>query len=293
MDYLESALFYPSFSNEDKVRLYSVFGGIPYYNRLINAKKSVKDNIIELIASPGARLETEIGLHLKSELAKLSNANIVFETLAKGFYRYKDILDQSHISSGPTLIDVLERLMRMEIVAKAAPINDEQNRKKTGYYICDNLSLFYYKYIFRYLSQLNIMHPDVFYKKYVEEDFESAHVPRIFEDVCKQYLIKLNKRGETNEPFERIGTYYYDDPINKTNGEFDIVTQDSKGYIFYEAKFKNKPLTRRELEQEIAQVKTTKMPCYHYGFFSKSGFTDDAKQLKGITLIELTDLFNL
>ena len=87
MDYLESALFYPSFSNEDKVRLYSVFGGIPYYNRLINAKKSVKDNIIELIASPGARLETEIGLHLKSELAKLSNANIVFETLAKGFYR--------------------------------------------------------------------------------------------------------------------------------------------------------------------------------------------------------------
>lgn len=39
MDYYESALFYDTFSNEDKVRLYSVFGGIPYYNRLVDKKK--------------------------------------------------------------------------------------------------------------------------------------------------------------------------------------------------------------------------------------------------------------
>ena len=45
------------FSEEDKVRLFSVFGGIPYYNRLIDAQKSVRENIIELIASSGARLE--------------------------------------------------------------------------------------------------------------------------------------------------------------------------------------------------------------------------------------------
>ena len=44
MDYYESALFYQDFSDEDKVRLYSVFGGIPYYNRLIDEKKSVKEN---------------------------------------------------------------------------------------------------------------------------------------------------------------------------------------------------------------------------------------------------------
>ena len=37
MDYYESSLFYPSYSNEDKIRLYSVFGGIPYYNRLIDS----------------------------------------------------------------------------------------------------------------------------------------------------------------------------------------------------------------------------------------------------------------
>lgn len=290
MNYRESALFYSSFSDADKVRLYSVFGGIPYYNRLIDSERSVKENIINLIASPSARLETEISMYLKSELAKISNANEVFETLAKGFSRYSDIFAQSHISSGPTLIDVLERLMKMEVVSKTAPINDENNKKKAGYYISDNLSLFYYKYVFRYMSQLQVMQPEIFYERYIAQDFESDHVPHIFEDICRQYLIEQNQKGLLAEPFEKIGRYYYDDPVTKTNGEFDIVTQDAKGYVFYEAKFRKQPVTQKMLEKEIAQVQRTRMPCYKYGFFSRSGFEDI--KLENVELIGLGELYN-
>ena len=177
MDYYESAMFYSGFSEEDKVRLYSVFGGIPYYNRLIDAKKSVRENIIELIASSGARLENEVSMYLNSEISKITNANEVFEALAKGFSRYKDILDQSNVSSGPALVDILDKLMRMDVVAKEAPINDENNRKKSGYFISDNLSLFYYKYIFRNMSRMNIMDPDIFYDRYIADDFETKYIP--------------------------------------------------------------------------------------------------------------------
>lgn len=164
MDYYESAYFYPNFSVEDKVRIYSVFGGIPYYNRLIDDSKSVKDNIIELIASSGARLENEVSMYLNAEISKITNANEVFEALSRGYTRYSDILSQSHVSSGPTLVDVLDKLMRMEVVVKTAPINDGNNKKKAGYYISDNLSLFYYRYIFKYSSQMKIMDSEVFYK---------------------------------------------------------------------------------------------------------------------------------
>ena len=168
MDYYESSFFYPNYSAEDKVRIYSVFGGIPYYNRLIDDSKSVKENILSLIASPGARLENEVSMYLNAELSKIVNANEVFEALARGFSKYSDILSQSHVSSGPTLVDVLDKLISMEVVVKTAPINDSANKKKIGYYICDNLSLFYYRYIFRYSSQMNIMDSEVFYKKYIE-----------------------------------------------------------------------------------------------------------------------------
>ena len=273
MDYYESALFYPDFSPEDKVRLYSVFGGIPYYNRLIDGKSSVRENIQSLISAPDARLENEVSMYLKSEISKITNANEVFEALARGFSRYSDLLSQSHVTSGPTLVDVLEKLIRMEIVEKQAPINDAENRRKAGYYITDPLCLFYYRYIFRFLSQRSVLDEDVFFDRYIQKDFEEKYVPRMFERICKQYLIRQNRVGNINPPFDLIGKYYYDDPKTKTNGEFDIVTQDPNGFAFYEAKFRKEPISEGMIREEMKQVQNSGLTCYKFGFFSRSGFS--------------------
>lgn len=272
MDYYESALFYPEFSLEDKVRLYSVFGGIPYYNRLIDPSMTVRENIRELIASPGARLENEVSMYLRSEVSRFVNTNEVFETMAKGFHRFSDIFSQSHVSSSQTLVDVLEKLIRMGLVKKDAPINDEKNRRKSAYTICDPLSLFWYRYCFHYASQLRIMEPDTFYDLNIRDDFETWYAPRAFEEICRQYLIRQNRAGKLETPFTKIGRYWYDDPKHRRNGEFGLVTLDADGYICYEAKFRNGPVTAAMMEQEIQQVKDTGLACYRYGFFSRSGF---------------------
>ena len=289
MDYYDSSKFYQDFSDEDKVRLFSVFGGVPYYNKLIDSHKTVKENIIELIASPDARLEMEVLMYLKSEISKLANVNEVIEAMAMGYSKYSDIYEKSNVSSIPTLVDVLEKLIKMEVIKKEAPINDINNKKKSGYFISDNLSYFYYKYIFHYLSQMSVMDPDIFYDRYIKDDFETQYVPKMFESICKQYLIRCNKEGRITEPFEMIGKYYYDDPIHKKNGEFDIVTKDRLGYIFYECKYKNKVITNQIVQEEIQQVKDTGLLCYRYGFFSKHGFDDDIDA--DIVKIELRKLF--
>ena len=290
MDYYESALFYPEFSPEDKVRIYSVFGGIPYYNRLIDDKKSVRDNMIDLIASSGARLENEVSMYLSAEISKIINANEVFEALARGYSRYSDILSQSHVSSGPTLIDVLDKLIKMEVVVKTAPINDPNNKRKAGYQIADNLSLFYYRYIFKYLSQMKIMDSSVFFSKYIEKDFEENYVPHQFEEICKQYLIRENKAGNINPVFEKIGKYYYDNPKEHTNGEFDIVTEDELGFAFYEVKFRKAPVTKSMVENEIAQVDATGLKCYKYVFFSRSGYEE--MDFDNVVKIDIKALFD-
>lgn len=290
MDYYESALFYPEFSPEDKVRIYSVFGGIPYYNRLIDDKKSVRDNMIDLIASSGARLENEVSMYLSAEISKIINANEVFEALARGYSRYSDILSQSHVSSGPTLIDVLDKLIKMEVVVKTAPINDPNNKRKVGYQIADNLSLFYYRYIFKYLSQMKIMDSSVFFSKYIEKDFEENYVPHQFEEICKQYLIRENKAGNINPVFEKIGKYYYDNPKEHTNGEFDIVTEDELGFAFYEVKFRKAPVSKSMVEDEIAQVDATGLKCYKYVFFSRSGYEE--MKFDNVVKIDIKALFD-
>ena len=40
------------------------------------------------------------------------------KTLAKGYSKFSDLLSQSHVSSSPTFVDVLEKLIQMEVVKK-------------------------------------------------------------------------------------------------------------------------------------------------------------------------------
>ncbi len=289
MDYYESAQFYPERSCEDKVRLFSVFDGIPYYNRLIDKNASVRENLIHLILEPDARLEDEVPSYLQSEISKIGNAHEVFSALADGHARYRDILSQSHVSSGATLVNVLTRLIGMQLVQRRSPINDPNNKKRTSYVICDGLSKFYYRYVFRYLSQRSVLDPEVYYDRYVNDDFETQFVPRAFEEVCRQYLVRQNRMGNSEPPFDLIGTYSYDDPVTRTNGEFDVVTKDPLGYSFYEAKFRTAPITQRMIEDEIEQVQRTGLTCHRYGFFSRSGF--EAQADERTALIGLEELY--
>lgn len=289
MDYYESAQFYPERSCEDKVRLFSVFGGIPYYNRLIDKNASVRENLIHLILEPDARLEDEVPSYLLSEISKIGNAHEIFSALADGHARYRDILSQSHVSSGATLVNVLNRLIGMQLVQRRSPINDPNNKKRTSYVICDGLSKFYYRYVFRYLSQRSVLDPEVYYDRYVNDDFETQFVPRAFEEVCRQYLVRQNRMGNSEPPFDLIGTYSYDDPVTRMNGEFDVVTKDPLGYSFYEAKFRTTPITQRMIEDEIEQVQRAGLTCHRYGFFSRSGF--EAQADERTALIGLEELY--
>jgi len=81
------------------------------------------------------------------------------------------------------------------------------------------------------------------------------------------YLINQNRRGLLDEPFEKTGRYSYDDPVKRKNGEFDIVTEDLKGYISYKVKFRNHPVTMSMINEEIEQVLASGLNCYRYGFF--------------------------
>lgn len=231
-------------------------------------------------------------MHLKSEISKMQNAYEVFEALAKGVVRFKDILSKSQVSSSPALADILEKLIKMDVVVKEAPINDTENRKKAGYYVSDCLTLFYFKYIYRNLSRMAVMDPNAFFDKFIAPDFEEHYVPKAFEMICKQFLIRKNRSGELEDSFEEIVKFWFDDPVNHKNGEFDVVTQNDDSYIFYEAKFKNEKVDKNVIWNEIQQVNNTGMVCSKYGFFSRAGYKEiDEKYRDQLILYSIEDLY--
>lgn len=287
MDYMDSAEFYPNMANDDKVAIYSVFGGVPYYNQFVDDKLSVEENIINLVASSSSRLLVEARDFIALEVNKMANANEVFNAIAGGNKKFSDILSKSHVSSSPTLVDVLKKLEEMDAIRRITPINCEEE-KKAIYEISDRLTLFYYRFIFKKLSFFVTMNPKDFFDEFIREDFFSTFVPKEFEKIGTQYLIRRNKNRKIKPPLYKIGKYYYDDPINKTNGEFDIVTLDKNGYDFYEAKFSKNEVDDSIVNEEIYQLSKINIKYNRLGFFSKSGFNiSDTKDYILITLDEM------
>lgn len=82
MDYYESAEFYASYSNEDKIKIYSALGGIPYYNSLIDPSISVEENFIRLFLLPEAILSNEVTLFLAAEVSKVNKRQSLFSRLS-------------------------------------------------------------------------------------------------------------------------------------------------------------------------------------------------------------------
>ena len=289
MHYFESALLYPGFSNDEKVALYAAFGGIPYFNQMIDEKLSVDQNIVRLIVSPNGPLFSEVPYYLQAEIGKIDNANAVLETIGKGYVKFSDILSQSHIESNPVLAQTLNRLIAIQIIRKVEPINSKGNRKKAQYLIADNFIAFYYRYVYPNIGRIQVMNPDDFYDAFIKSDFYSQYVPSVFEQVAGEYLIMMNQARQIHPPFYELGKYWYDDPINKQNGEFHLVSQDKNGYIFYECKFKEGKITDREILKEIQQVRNCGLNAYRFGFFSKSGF--ESKNIADVIYYSLDDLY--
>ncbi|MCF0116225.1 MAG: ATP-binding protein [Erysipelotrichaceae bacterium] len=277
MDYYESSLFYEDYSDEEKVQMYAVLGGVPYYNQFVDTKVSVKQNIINLILDKNGRLAVGPEQFLEQEIAKMTNANEVFTAIARGKSKFSDILDKSHVNSSPALANILNRLIAMDVIVKIFPINNEAE-KKSYYSISDRYSLFYYKYVFTKKSMLASMSAETFWDEFIEEDFRDSFVPRCFEVIARQFLVRRNKEGLIKPVLYKVGTYYYDDRNKRVNGEFDVVTLNKQGYDFYEVKFTDKPVDDSVVNEEVFQLKQAGIAYHRLGFFSKSGFSMREKE---------------
>lgn len=280
-NYYDSAKFYPNYTNEDKIIAYSVFGGVAYFNSLIDTAKSIFENIYDLIIRKDSILELELTYMILMETSKISNLNLLIKSIADGYNKYTDIASilKQNKNSRPEYL--LKKLIDMDIIETIVPINDKKNRKKTFYQFKDNLMDFYYRFVFGSRYSFLRDNPALFFEKTVKDNFFEKYLPAKFETISKEFLIRKNLLGEINPPFMDIGTYSFNDKTKKINRQFDLVTLDEKGYIAYECKYKTSPIDHRVVNEETRQTASLEnMAFYKLGFISKSGFTDDIDRAK-------------
>ncbi|HAV91222.1 ATP-binding protein [Eubacterium uniforme] len=294
-DYIESALFTPKYSFEEKAIVYGVTGGVAKYLQLFDDKFSLDENLINNFFSPSGYLYEEPMNLLMQEFRTVNTYNSVIENCAKGANKVNEIAEKSHISTA-TLTYTLKNLMTVGIISKIEPMTEKNNRKKTSYEIVDGLYRFWYTFIPSARAAIEMNKGDVYYKKNVKNKLH-FFMGGIFEEMCRRYILREGLNGNLNCFVTNVGKWWGNDNFH-TPTDIDVVGVDegAKKAVIGECKFKNESIDRDVYEALMNRkgLINSKYEEVQYFLFALKGFSkwvkENADQDK-VCLLTLKDIY--
>lgn len=290
-DFFDSRYFIKDFSIEEQAITYGILGGTPQYLKQFSVDLSLKDNIVTKILNNSAYLFEEPTNLIKQELREPAVYNSIIQAIAIGNNRMSDIATIANIPTS-TCNTYLKSLLELGIIRKEEPI-DKRLKKKGIYVLNDNLFKFWYRYIPRNMSGLQGKLGKQIYQKIIEPDL-STYMGNIFEEICKQYVIRKNSMMELPFLFNEIGKWWGNNPLTKQQDEIDIIAKDDNNMILGECKWNNKPMGIDTLERLTERSNIFSIQNKYLYLFSKSGFTkgleDCSKDDNRVYLVEFKDM---
>lgn len=273
LNYLEAAKFYPDKPPYDKAAHYAVFGGSPFVNQALQPRATIRENIISTILNPMSAVYLYANQLLLSDYSVKINAERIFSVIGNGKKRYTEIEDKLDVKKTGNLSKQIKSLIDLEIIARNSPINKIGDNKKSTFEINDNLLRFYFTFIYKNASALQVLGAEAFYDEYIAPAL-TDFISRRFEGICRDYF-SLQVRSGKMKGVRNIGSYYYDDPAHRKNGEFDVALEFADGYEIYEAKYYAQPMTLDEIHREVQQVEAIKeLTVKQIGFIAINGFAE-------------------
>lgn len=287
-DYYEASLFYPQLSTRDKIAYYAVFGGCPFILENLDLTNNLQENVQQLLLNETGLFRSYIENILLREIQKNFDTRIL-EVIGNGKKKYTEIRDRISGKETGLLDKQLKILLDMETIHKTEPINRRNDKKKQFYELCDNLVRFYFTFIFSNTGKIDRLGEVLFFEKNIKNNL-NQFISRRFEGIAIQYFHRMSVSGKYRD-IEDFGSYWYDDPLNKNNGEFDCVIKRSDDkYDFFECKYFDRPMTEEECIQEKSQLDNIHgIEVSNIGFICSGGFS--FKNKFGYILIDDKSLY--
>lgn len=274
LNYLESSLFYKTVSFDDKIKYYSVFGGIPYFLEQINPNLTFDENIIRLFFAPNGILKSELENQINGEINKVEKASYILNILKYNVVSYTDILQVFRSSFPNGEIDYpLNKLLKMRLIEKVY-IKQNNGKEKPYYRISDNPIIFYYTFLIKNFASRVFFSNEEYYEIFIKAKLNQVFVPFSFENIGIQFLAEMNKKNLL--PFKLLDAFPYiiNDKKSKQNYQFDIVGKIKEGLINFECKYQNDEISSKEVYLEKRQAELASAEFVKTIFISKSKVVD-------------------
>lgn len=270
--------FFPHYSKQKRVYTYAILGGTPAYLQRFDDQRTIEQNTKEEILRKNAFLYSEPRFLLMEELREPSIYFSVLRSIAFGKTRLNEIVQETGIDNRYKINKYLTVLRELRIIKREVPVTEDKPHKsrKGIYIIADPFFRFWFRYVFPNMSYLEEDDVDYVWEEKISLDLTNF-VGFVFEDICIQKLKSLNKDNKLPFKLKNIGRWW------NANDEIDIVAYNDEGsFIFCECKWTNKKVGLNILERlQDKANRFSEVRQKYFGFFSKSGFTEEMRNLSG------------
>ncbi len=296
LPFMQVREFFPKYSIEQVIELYSVLGGIPAYLNLFDPEMDLSSNIRETFFIKEHLFYQEPEIILKEELREPKVYFNLLDAMARGKTKLTDIAN----TAGINVKDVspyIGSLIELDLVEKTQLVTEQKARsKKTLYGLKDNFFRFWFRFILENKEKIERGRTAEVSQE-IQRDF-SGYVGKTFEKICVDFLWK-----HPSFSFTTVGNWWGGMRDTETGErktiEIDIVAlnRNTKEILFGECKWQNKKIdvnTYKQLleHKEYVNWNNEKRKEY-FVLFSKSGFTDAMKRIAqrdNVMLYDLTDI---
>ena len=277
--YLEAKEFFPKYSNEEALTVYSILGGTPLYLSLFDDSLSIRENIIKNCLSTTGYLFNEVENLLRMELKETSFYKNIMLAINLGASNLNTIRDKVGEDSAK-ISKYISVLINLGYIKKEIPCGEKDRIRNTLYSISDNYFAFYFAFIFKHRNILNgFISPEIFYEKEITNEKLNAFIGKRFEDICKAYLKQQFYLGKMPFYPQEIGRWWGNNPILKKQEEIDILALDDENAIICECKYTNEKFDLKQLKDLEQSALCINKENKSFIIFSKSGVTTKVEEL--------------
>ena len=289
LNFVDVMRYFDKYSKEELIITYAVTGGKYCNLKCFDKDKSLKENIITNILSEDGFMYKKGFDLLPEELREHSVYNTILLNIANGNIKLNDL----HKSTGYSRAKVsvyINNLIEHGIIEKIDSVDSlgRDNTLKGIYKISNSFTLFFYRFIYRNISILNIMDKEKYYKKYIQPylyDFSQD----TFKKVCNEFLLILNKMNKLPIKVSENGTW-----IGKV-GNIDIVlSDDNDKNIICLCEFIKDAVSLEDFEWLKFCVSKAKITDDYYYLFTRKDFDERIKkyalETNNVILVDLSML---
>ncbi len=284
-NYLETAQFLESYTNEEKAICYGLTNGVAKYIEQFDTKLSLEENIINQFYSIGGYFsEDQIKTVITNEKQNPALYNSIISAVATGHTKNNEI---AGFVGADDITYPLKVLTNAEILERRVS-------KKPYYVLNDSMLEFWFRYVNRATSLINAEKGAAYYHSMVKNHLHDF-MGKIFEKMAKEYL--LIHAGADGFPLLTEITDYQATVIDEDKKprqiEIDLLGKNAKDIILVgECKFKNTEFDKAEYEKLLEKIKYLPVSNPLICIFSLSGFSDYVKEnAQGCKLVGIDEMY--